>query len=74
MTKYIKNRLSMYDNNIKKIKILHGPIRDGDIPHSLADISKSKTKLGYDVSVDIELGLDKTVDWFWKNKKIYKYA
>ena len=74
MTKYIKNRLSIYDNNINKIKILHGPIRDGDIPHSLADISKSKTKLGYDVSVDIKLGLDKTVDWFWKNKKKYKYA
>ena len=38
------------------------PFRKGDIRHSLADISEAR-KMGYDVDVDFEKGLRKTVEW-----------
>ncbi len=42
----------------------HGPERIGDVKHSYADISKAKALLGYEVSVNVEDGLKKTLDWY----------
>ena len=39
---YLKEILKEYDKNIEKIEIIHGPEREGDIPHSLASIEKAK--------------------------------
>jgi nucleoside-diphosphate-sugar epimerase len=39
----------------------------GDVKHSLADISKAKELLGYEVKVDFKEGLKRTVEWF-KNR------
>jgi nucleoside-diphosphate-sugar epimerase len=36
----------------------------GDVKHSLADVSKAKELLGYEVKVDFKEGLRRTVDWF----------
>jgi len=36
----------------------------GDVKHSLADISKAKEQLGYEVKVDFKEGLKRTVEWF----------
>lgn len=36
----------------------HGPNRAGDIPHSLADISKIQASLNYEVLVDVKKGLE----------------
>lgn len=47
----------------------YGPIRDGDIKDSLADISKATKLLGYTPKIHIKEGLDLTFDWF-KNKHI----
>jgi nucleoside-diphosphate-sugar epimerase len=38
--------------------------RGGDIKHSLADISKAETALGYKPKVDFEEGLRRTVEWY----------
>jgi UDP-N-acetylglucosamine 4-epimerase len=38
----------------------YGPPRSGDIPHSLADISKANHLLGYSAGINIREGLDKT--------------
>jgi UDP-glucose 4-epimerase len=38
--------------------------RPGDVLHSLADISKARELLGYEVDVSLEEGLEKTVAWF----------
>ncbi|MFH0911516.1 MAG: SDR family oxidoreductase [Planctomycetota bacterium] len=43
---------------------LHGPPAPGDVKHSLADISLAKKRIGYEPSVDFEMGLRLTVDWF----------
>jgi UDP-glucose 4-epimerase len=38
--------------------------RPGDVPHSLADISKAKRMIGYVPKVDFRMGLEQTVSWF----------
>jgi UDP-glucose 4-epimerase len=42
----------------------HGPEREGDIKHSLADISRAEAHLGYRPIVDFEEGLKRTVEWY----------
>ena len=44
----------------------YAPEREGDIKHSLADILKAETALGYKPKVDFEEGLRRTVDWYRK--------
>ncbi|MDP3790373.1 MAG: GDP-mannose 4,6-dehydratase, partial [Candidatus Omnitrophota bacterium] len=51
----------------KNIKPKLGPIRKGDVFKTRADISKIKSKLGFNPKVGFEEGLKKTVEWF-KNK------
>lgn len=41
--------------------------RQGDVPHSRADISKAQEILGYNPKVTIREGLEKTVDWLKQN-------
>jgi nucleoside-diphosphate-sugar epimerase len=38
--------------------------RGGDIKHSLADIAKTQSALGYSPKVDFEEGLRRTVEWY----------
>lgn len=45
----------------------HGPERAGDVPHSLANISKAKTLLNYDPAFGLEDGLAATIKWYKKN-------
>lgn len=42
-----------------------GPERVGDVKHSLANIDKAKSLLGYEPVVTVEQGLEKT--WNWRN-------
>jgi nucleoside-diphosphate-sugar epimerase len=42
----------------------YAPEREGDIKHSLADISKAERNLGYTVKANFEEGLQRTVDWY----------
>ena len=55
----------------KNIKPVHGPERNGDIKHSLADVSKAKRLLGYDPATSPAEGLRKTFDWYKKNSLIF---
>jgi UDP-glucose 4-epimerase len=42
----------------------YGPEREGDIQHSLADISKAEKAFGYHPTVNFEEGLQRTVEWY----------
>jgi UDP-N-acetylglucosamine 4-epimerase len=42
----------------------YGPERAGDVKHSLADITKAKSLLGYDPQVTVREGLKKTFEWY----------
>jgi UDP-N-acetylglucosamine 4-epimerase len=44
-----------------------GPERKGDVKHSLADISKAKRLIGYEVLVNVEEGLRETMKYYVKN-------
>jgi len=48
----------------RKPKPRFAPPRPGDIRHSLADIRRARTLLGYRPRVDFETGLRHTVDWY----------
>jgi UDP-glucose 4-epimerase len=42
----------------------HTPSRAGDVPHTLADVSKARAVLGYTPRVDFADGFQRTVDYF----------
>ena len=65
----IQLELSKFDSNIRDVKIIYGPNRVGDIPHSLASIEKAKKMLGYNPQFSMQQGLAVAVKWYWKNLK-----
>lgn len=50
-----------------ELKPNYKPERKGDIKDSFANIDKAKNLLGYKPTVEIEKGLELTVDWYKKN-------
>ena len=52
-------KMTGYKGNLK-----YAPEREGDIKHSLADISLAATALGYQPEVGFEEGLQRTVEWY----------
>lgn len=64
----IKTGISNINPNVQNIKATHGPERKGDVPHSLADISKAKNLLGYEPTVSLKEGIEKTIQWFHEKK------
>ncbi len=67
LTTYLKELLSRFDPEIIKVEVIHGPARNGDIPHSLASIEKAKTQLGYNPQFAMKEGLKEAVKWYWDN-------
>ena len=64
---YLKKYLSRLDPEISKINVIHGPNRNGDIPHSLASIEKATQLLGYKPIIKMEEGISEAVEWYWNN-------
>ncbi len=64
---YLKEFLSELDPKIEKVKIIHGPNRVGDIPHSLASINKARRLLDYNPRYNLRTGLKEAVQWYWSN-------
>jgi nucleoside-diphosphate-sugar epimerase len=44
------------------VDVIHGDPRPGDVPHSQADITKARERLGYEPVVDLRDGLSRTLD------------
>jgi len=63
---YLKEFLSEFDPSIEKVKVTHGPLRKGDIPHSQASVDKARDLLGYWPQYDIKAGLKEAVSWYWQ--------
>lgn len=64
---HLKKNLTEYDADIANVEVKHGPNRAGDIPHSLANIDKARTLLGYSPKYSLESGLKEAVKWYWDN-------
>jgi len=60
------NRLftSMREMLGSRVDVAYGPLRNGDVKDSLADITRARTLLGYEPLVPFEAGLKKTIDWY----------
>jgi len=66
---HLKELLTEYDPEIAKVEVVHGPNRQGDIPHSLASVDKARQLLGYEPTHVIREGLQEAVKWYWDNLK-----
>lgn len=64
---YLKVYLSNFDKKIQDVEVAHGPIRKGDIPHSLASIEKASSLLNYTPKYSIKDGLEEAIEWYWYN-------
>jgi UDP-N-acetylglucosamine/UDP-N-acetylgalactosamine 4-epimerase len=64
----LQKNLSARDPLIAGVKVLHGPDREGDIPHSLASIEKARKNLGYKPGFNFREGLKIAVEWYLENK------
>jgi len=69
LVRYLKASLTNFDPKIANVPIIHGPNRAGDIPHSLASISKAQNLLGYAPKFSMQEGLHEAVQWYWDNLK-----
>ena len=63
----LKKDLAKHDVGINAIDPEFGPVRVGDIPHSLASIIKARTVLGYSPTIDARQGFNLAVDWYFRN-------
>ncbi len=61
-------RLVPFRPDVRTVEPVYGPPREGDVRHSLADISKAKNLLGYEPTFDVKEGMKKTVEWFATNR------
>ncbi len=66
----LKAALSAFDPAIAEIGPVYGPVRKGDIPHSLADISKAVRLLDYKPRFPVRDGLRAAAGWYWENRLI----
>ena len=44
-----------------EVEVEHGPERPGDVRHSMADISRARQDLGYEPTVSLDEGIERTV-------------
>ena len=60
----IRSLLAPRFPHLADVKPVHRDFRSGDVRHSLADISKARTRLGYAPSHRIADGLAEAMDWY----------
>jgi UDP-N-acetylglucosamine/UDP-N-acetylgalactosamine 4-epimerase len=60
----IRSRLAPRFPHLAGFKPSYRDFRDGDVRHSLADISKARIRLGYEPTHRIDDGLAEAMDWY----------
>lgn len=63
----IEDRLVQKITGLEKKEPIYRDFRVGDVRHSLADISKARSLLGYQPKYMISKGMDESIDWYIKN-------
>ncbi len=63
----IKDEVVAHNPQAKAARAAHRDFRAGDVRHSLADISKAKTLIGYDPAYNVRQGLASCGLWYAKN-------
>ncbi len=60
----IRDRVAAVKPEAALVNPVYRDFREGDVRHSLADISKARSLLGYEPAFSVGQGLGKTADWF----------
>lgn len=60
----IENLLMNRVDDLIKKEPIYRKFRDGDVMHSLADISKAEVLLGYQPNFTLKQGLEELIDWY----------
>ncbi|HSJ03137.1 MAG TPA: NAD-dependent epimerase/dehydratase family protein [Verrucomicrobium sp.] len=63
----LRDSLASRDPNLAHVQAVHRDFRAGDIRHSMADIAKAETALGYFPTHSVAAGLQDALDWYWQN-------
>lgn len=63
----IRAEVSRHKPDVANVKPVYRDFRPGDVRHSLADISRARTLLGYDPQFDVRKGLRRASDWYVDN-------
>lgn len=63
----LRENLGRFDAEILKIEPIYGPARLGDVPHSLADITKIKRLLGYEAAVSFSDGIRLASEFYFNS-------
>ena len=63
----LRENLARFDSRIAEVEAVYGANRAGDIPHSLADISKASNLLGYDPEYNFSAGIQAAIEWYFNN-------
>jgi UDP-glucuronate 4-epimerase len=58
----------------KKARIRRLPMQAGDVPITYADVSKAKSRLGYQPKIAIEEGISSFVQWYLKSAYAARHA
>ena len=64
---YLRENLAKFDPAVAGIEPQYGPVRAGDIPHSLADIGKARRLLGYEPEIGVKQGLELAAEWYFNH-------
>ena len=69
-TIFLKDFIATIENLLgKKAEIIQKPLPVGDVPQTLADISKAQKMLGYAPKTSLNEGMEKFIDWFLSRLK-----
>ena len=60
----LREDLAEHDPEVARVGVKHGPFRMGDIPHSVADVTKARRVLGYEPRFTVEEGLRAAAGWY----------
>jgi UDP-N-acetylglucosamine/UDP-N-acetylgalactosamine 4-epimerase len=60
----IRGQLAEVRPEVAEARPEYGPVRAGDVPHSLADIGKARTMLGYRPTHTVAQGLAAALPWY----------
>ncbi len=62
--KMLQERLLPHYPHLRSFRPHYANFREGDVRHSLADISKARLRLGYRPTHRVDQGLDDALDWY----------
>jgi len=63
----LRDNMAKFDPEIARLEPIYGPVRAGDIPHSLAAIDKARKMIGYAPQDDAIKGFEKACEWYWNS-------